>query len=66
MDKMTLVSKSFVKDTRGANLVEYLLMVGLVALAVIGAFRVFGEKVKNKITDQGNTVESAIPGEAGG
>lgn len=45
------------KDTRGANLVEYIILVGVVALLSIAAFKVFGSKVQGKIQEQGGKVE---------
>jgi Flp pilus assembly pilin Flp len=48
--------KKLVKDTRGANLVEYIIIVGVVALLAIVAFTTFGGDVQKKITDQGKTV----------
>ena len=46
----------FVRDTRGANLVEYIILVGVVAILALGAFKIFGSKVQKEITDQGKTV----------
>ena len=48
----------FLKDTRGANLVEYIILVGVIAILALGAFKIFGGKVKTKITAQGTTVDS--------
>ena len=56
MDKMTLAAKSFLKDRRGANLVEYIILVGVVALIALAGFKIFGQKVDQKIKDQSNTV----------
>lgn len=44
------------KDTRGANFVEYIILVGLVALAGIGAYRGFGKSVQEKIGGEGKAV----------
>ncbi len=52
-------------DTRGANMVEYMIVVGVIALAAIGAFTAFGGNVKSKIQEQGGTV-GGINGAAGG
>ena len=46
----------FVKDTRGANLVEYIILVGVIALIAIAGFKVFGTKVQAKITEQSDSV----------
>ncbi len=45
-----------VRDTRGANMVEYIVLVGLVALICIAAFKLFGGSITQKITDQATTV----------
>jgi pilus assembly protein Flp/PilA len=53
----------FRRDTRGANMVEYILLVGVVALIAIAGFKLFGGKVKDKIQEQGNSV-GGINGQA--
>ncbi len=53
----------FRKDTRGANMVEYILLVGVVALIAIAGFKLFGSKVKDKINEQGQSV-GGINGQA--
>lgn len=58
MDKMTLVNRNFLKDTRGANLVEYIILVGVVALIALAGYKFFGNKVTDKINEQGNSVGS--------
>jgi pilus assembly protein Flp/PilA len=50
------VLQRFIKDTRGANMVEYIILVGVVALISIIAFKTFGGKVQDKIKEQGATV----------
>ena len=45
-----------IKNTAGANMVEYILLVGVVALIAIAGFKVFGNKVKDKINEQGTSV----------
>ncbi|APR84490.1 Hypothetical protein A7982_09839 [Minicystis rosea] len=57
MDKMTLANKGFLKDTRGANLVEYIILVGVVALIALAGFKIFGQKVNQKVQDQSGKVE---------
>jgi Flp pilus assembly pilin Flp len=56
MDKMTLANKDLLEDTRGANLVEYIILVGVVALIALAGFKIFGQKVTTKINDQASTV----------
>jgi pilus assembly protein Flp/PilA len=45
-----------VKDTRGANLVEYIILVGVIALIALAGFRIFGTNVQAKINEQGASV----------
>jgi pilus assembly protein Flp/PilA len=45
------------RDQRGANLVEYIILVGVVALLAIGAFKSFGGELKTKIGNQATTVQ---------
>ena len=52
--------RAFVADTRGANLVEYILLVGLVAILALSAFRQFGYTLRYKIDPLATTV-STIP-----
>jgi Flp pilus assembly pilin Flp len=51
-------------DTRGAQLVEYVLLVGLVALLAVAGFRVFGETATAKAEAQARCVESLSCGGA--
>lgn len=53
-----LVHKRFMADTRGANLVEYIILVGVIALIAIAGFKAFGGKVRDKVNEQGNSVGS--------
>lgn len=56
MDKMTLAKKNLLKDNRGANLVEYIILVGVVALIALAGFKIFGQKVDAKIQEQSGKV----------
>jgi len=49
-------TSALVRDTRGANMVEYIIVVGLVALIAIVGFTTFGGDVKKKIEDQSTKV----------
>ena len=44
------------RDQRGAGLVEYIMLAGLVAIAAITAFTSFGTSVSNKIAGQAGRV----------
>src|SRR5882724_7128854 len=48
-------------DDRGANFVEYMIILGVVALVGIGALAAFGTSVTGKIADQGERL-SAMQG----
>ena len=50
------IPRRLLHDTRGANMVEYILLVGVVALIAIAGFKLFGGKVRSKIDEQGNSV----------
>lgn len=56
MDKMTLVNRNVLKDTRGANLVEYIILVGVVALIALAGYKFFGSRVTEKINEQADGV----------
>lgn len=61
MNDIVLAGKKLVRDRRGANLVEYILLVGVVALLSIVVFKtLFGDKVRQKVEDQGNKIEADI------
>jgi pilus assembly protein Flp/PilA len=65
MIKLNNTFRRFLKDTRGANMVEYILLVGVVALISIAAFKAFGAKVQEKIKAQGDTVGEINSGAGG-
>lgn len=52
--------RRFMRDERGATLVEYVMLAGLVAIGAFAAFRTFGTNVSTAVTTQGTTV-SSIP-----
>ena len=56
-------AKKLAKDTRGANMVEYIIMVGLIAIIAMVGFRFFGTAINQKIQQQGNTVDSVTGAE---
>jgi pilus assembly protein Flp/PilA len=57
---MQSLLKRLQKDTLGANMVEYIILVGVVALLAIGAFRGFKDKITTKVGNQGTAVEQQI------
>jgi Flp pilus assembly pilin Flp len=48
--------KRFGRDTRGATMVEYLVIVGLIALLAFAGFEKFGKKVDKTIKSQAGDV----------
>jgi Flp pilus assembly pilin Flp len=52
---MKKLIKEVISDTRG-SFVEYIILTGLVALFCIAGYRVFGQSVANKVTQQANQV----------
>lgn len=52
--------RKLLTDTRGAGLVEYIILVGLIALAALAGFKVFGSSVNSKAIDLGKRVETEI------
>ena len=55
----------FVRDERGASFIEYVIVAGLVAIAAIGAFRLFGQAVNTQIGAETNAINSMGVGGGG-
>lgn len=51
-------------DSRGASFIEYVIVVGLVAIIAIAAFQKFGETVVKKLEDETKALDKVKP--AGG
>jgi len=57
MNKLVVRNRhNLLKDTRGANLVEYIILVGVVALIAIAGFKIFGSRVEAKVNEQAESV----------
>jgi len=54
----TWLQAKFTKDERGANLVEYILLVALIALAVIAAVVFLRGEVSDKFNETGSKLSS--------
>jgi Flp pilus assembly pilin Flp len=54
------------RDTRGANLVEYIVIVGLIAVVALGGFRMFGGSVNGKVEAHAACVDSLSCGNGNG
>jgi Flp pilus assembly pilin Flp len=61
MNKMV----KLIRDRRGAGMTEYIILVGVIALLAIAAFRFFGKSVSEKIQKQSETVKAIEEGEKG-
>ena len=48
---------ALVRDERGAQLVEYIILVGMVAIVAMAGFKVFGFSLRAKIDQQADTVQ---------
>ena len=55
----TWMQSRFTKDERGANLVEYILLVALIALAVIAAVVFLSGQVSDKFNKSGSNLSSS-------
>ena len=44
------------RDERGAGLVEYAMLAGLIAIAAFGAFKAFGTNVNDAVQEQADKV----------
>ncbi len=49
-------------DTRGASFMEYVVLVGLIAVVCIAAYQAFGSAISTKVGQFGTTV-GTIPGQ---
>ncbi|MEX1006553.1 MAG: Flp family type IVb pilin [Acidimicrobiia bacterium] len=54
----TWLQAKFTKDERGASMVEYILLVALIALAVIAAVVFLRDQVSTKFDDAGSKLSS--------
>jgi len=52
----TWLQARFTNDERGANLVEYILLIALIAILVIAAVAFLRGRVQNKFSEAGNSL----------
>jgi Flp pilus assembly pilin Flp len=52
IQRIRIPLRGLIRDQRGAAIVEYLIIVGLIAIICIFAYRKFGEAVDTKIKGQ--------------
>ncbi|MBX3131079.1 MAG: hypothetical protein KF718_30445 [Polyangiaceae bacterium] len=48
--------RTLIEDKRGANMVEYIILVAVIALIAIAAFRTFEKSVSKKVEQKSNEV----------
>ncbi len=51
--------RNFLRATRGANMVEYIILVGVIALLAVVGFKAFSASVSTTVTKQGESVKNA-------
>ena len=54
----TAYQSRFMKDEEGASMVEYALLVALIAVVVIAAALFLGEEISEKFSEVGDTLNS--------
>ncbi len=54
----TAYQSRFIQDEKGASMVEYALLVALIAVVVIAAALFLGEEISDKFSEVGATVDS--------
>jgi Flp pilus assembly pilin Flp len=57
----TWIRARWARDERGANLIEYLLLLSLIAIAVMAAVVYLGSQLSPKFNQAGSTLSSAGP-----
>jgi pilus assembly protein Flp/PilA len=55
---------SFIKDENGQGMVEYALIVALIAIVVIAALLILGPKIKSKLTDSADQLDATAAEDA--
>jgi pilus assembly protein Flp/PilA len=55
----TAYQSRFLKDEEGASMVEYALLVALIAVVVIAAALFLGTEIGEKFSEVGNTLEAS-------
>jgi pilus assembly protein Flp/PilA len=56
---LTQTLKNFVRDEEGASLVEYILLVALIAVVCIAAVTLLGTSAKQKFSTTATSIEKA-------
>lgn len=56
--------RNIVSDRRGATTTEYAILIGLLALVVLAAVKLFGSSLRTKVNEQTETIQTKVPGSA--
>jgi pilus assembly protein Flp/PilA len=54
----TAIQSRFIRDEEGASMVEYALLVALIAVVVIAAALFLGTEISDKFSEVGDTVDN--------
>ncbi len=54
----TVYQSRFIQDEEGASMVEYALLVALIAVVVIAAALFLGNEISGKVSEVGDTLEA--------
>jgi pilus assembly protein Flp/PilA len=57
---MKTILKNCVKTRRGQGLTEYMILIFLVAMASLGATRIFGDRVQDSIRQSADKIERCL------
>lgn len=55
MNRIKLATRKFMRDDEGAALAEYGILIAFIAIAAIVAVTFFGDKIKAKFSQMGNS-----------
>jgi pilus assembly protein Flp/PilA len=58
MSRIVRASRGFLRNEEGATMVEYALLVTLIAIVVIGAVTLLGSNTNNKLNDAAGNLAS--------
>jgi Flp pilus assembly pilin Flp len=49
-----------IRSVRGQGMTEYIIIVAIIAVAAIAAFKLFGGKLKDSVKNTGNALEQEV------
>ena len=66
LERLRRFSRRLGRDTRGLSTVEYVLILGLIAVVAVGTWKKFGEQVNTYVTKSNTHIKSKMPKELKG